>query len=39
MTDLTSGWRGAGGTAALGVVLMLVAGTIDAAALYVPGSR
>jgi uncharacterized protein (DUF58 family) len=37
VTDPTGGWRGAGGTAALGGVLVLVAGVIDAAALYVPG--
>ncbi len=37
MTDLSGGWRGAGGTTALGCVLVVVAGVIDASALYVPG--
>src|SRR5690349_17440553 len=31
------GWRGAGGTAALGATLVIVAGLIDAQALYAPG--
>lgn len=37
LSQPSSGWRGAGGTAVLGVVLILVAGLVDAAALYVPG--
>ncbi len=37
MTDSSGGWRGAGGIAALGGILVLVAGAIDAPALYVPG--
>jgi len=32
-----SGWRGAGGTTALGATLVILAGVIDAPALYVPG--
>ncbi len=34
---MNGGWRGAGGTAGLGAILVLVAGLIDAATLYVPG--
>lgn len=34
---MNEGWRGAGGTAALGAVLVLVAGLVDAPAFYVPG--
>ena len=37
LSAMGSSWRGAGGTTALGATLVILAGVIDAQALYVPG--